>query len=159
MLPVLQPLSNLLHVNDQLFDRAIADVPEELAARPLEGGNRFLWVAAHVVIPRGWLVNRLGGQASVPWEAAFTRGAEPPANGSAWPTLADVGAKWREIAALLHARVDSLTEADLGKPIEAFPSIDGTVLGGVTLMTFHDAYHIGQLGHLRRRLGLPRLAG
>ena len=159
MLPVLMPISNQIHTCDQVFERALGGVSEELARQPMDRGNRFLWVAAHVVIPRAWLVRRLGGQADVPWEEAFNRGAEPPTDEAAWPKLADVQAKWRELSSALHARLDTLTEADLAKPIEAYPSTDGTVLGGISLQPFHDTYHLGQLGHLRRRLGLERMVG
>lgn len=159
MLQVLQPLSNLLHVSDQIFERSFEGVTDELARQPMDRGNRFLWVAAHAVVPRMWLVNRLGVAGTVPWAAAFDRGSEPPADDALWPSLADVGAKWREMASLLYQRLDTLVPEDLAEPIEDFPSTDGTVLGGITLMTFHDAYHLGQLGHLRRRLGLSRLVG
>ncbi len=159
MLEVLKPLAAQLHVCDQIYERALAGMTDELARQPMDRGNRFLWVAAHLVIPRAWLVRRLGGAADVPWEAAFTRGAEPPPDGDAWPSLADVLAKWRELSQALHARLDTLTAAELAAPIEAYPSTDGSVLGGISLQVFHDAYHLGQLGHLHRRLGRERMLG
>jgi hypothetical protein len=58
---VLEPVSNLLRLNDQLYERALDGVTNELARRPLDGGNRLLWIAAHMVVPRAGLVNRLGG--------------------------------------------------------------------------------------------------
>ena len=39
------------------------------------------------------------------------------------------------------------------------PSLEGTLLGGVSLLAFHDVYPVGQLGMLRANAGLSRLVG
>lgn len=159
MFAPLLPVAGLLRVSDSVFARAIAGVSEELARQPMDAGNRFLWVAAHATAARGRVARILGAASDVPWEAAFDRGTEPPTDPAAWPSLEAVAAKWSEVSARLHERLDTLGEADLAKPVGEFPSTDGTLLGAIGLLAFHDAYHLGQLGHLRRRLGLSRVVG
>ena len=52
-----------------------------------------------------------------------------------------------------------MEEEQLSRPLEK-PMPDGanTVAGLVRFMCFHESYHIGQLGLLRRLLGKPGLA-
>jgi uncharacterized damage-inducible protein DinB len=38
-----------------------------------------------------------------------------------------------------------------------FPIEDNTKFGALTFMVQHETYHIGQLGILRRALGLPAM--
>ena len=80
------------------------------------------------------------------------------ADDSQWPEVGVIIEAWTSLAAELQTRLEALDEDDLLGTTEA-PSLDGTLLGGVALLAFHDAYHVGQLGMLRANAGLSRLVG
>ena len=66
--------------------------------------------------------------------------------------------RWRPFPARLKERMHGLTADEISGKVQV-PSFDGTVRGTIQLISFHDAYHIGQLAYLRRMPGLERLVG
>lgn len=149
-----------------LFHRRFLDTlvegftPEDWAARPgPEGGNTAHWILGHLVLSRRYLARKLGGD--VPkddWEDTFHMGSRPDATES-YPEppalLADFAARGREIAAALEELSPKQAAAEWGS---SFPDGGQTVGEGAWFLHFHEVYHLGQLGLLRRLLGKPRFA-
>jgi uncharacterized damage-inducible protein DinB len=93
--------------------------------------------------------------AAEPWEAAFGRGS------SCTEVPADLDP--RILVQAFHAaqqatagRWDAVTEADLAKPFgRTLPDGSDTIGGALRFLAWHEAYHLGQLGFLRRLAGKP----
>ena len=158
MTPQLEGLARVFAASDRLFVRALEGAPRAaLLRRPGGAGNPMLWIAGHATFVRSQFVGLLGSPHPLTWGELFTRRGSS-ADESRWPEVGEVLAAWDTIAASLQARLAELPEDDLLATSEA-PSLDGTLLGAVSLLAFHDAYHVGQLGMLRAHAGLPRLVG
>lgn len=157
MIPALQGFEIILNTTHRLFLKALVDMDPEQAKLSLHGENPPLWIAAHTVTVRASYLKGLGGAIDVPWGGLFPRGGEVGDTG-AWPSLAEVIAKWEEVHPALMARHEALTAEDVNQT-STMIGIGGTLLGALSLMVLHETYHVGQLGLLRPRRGLDRLVG
>jgi hypothetical protein len=147
------PLAGQFTVGTNLVRRALAGVDEEaLYRQPGPHSNPMLWVAGHLTQFRVRLVRVLGSERPVPWEQLFRTGSrlhEP----SDYPRIAEIEAIWGELSEELGGRLEALTAAELDDtPRVRAPSTDGTLAGALALFAFHEGYHVGQLGYLRRWL-------
>ncbi len=61
---------------------------------------------------------------------------------------------------LFHTALADLTAAELdGKLVAPYPVQEPTVVNGIAFLTFHETFHIGQLGYIRKLRGYQTLAG
>lgn len=159
MNPHLEGLARIFAASDRLFVRALEGADRDaLLRRPPGGaGNPMLWIAGHATRVRSQVVRSLGHEHTLAWGDQFNRGGSS-ADDSQWPEAGVIIEAWNSLAAELQTRLEALGEDDLLGTTEA-PSLDGTLLGAVALLAFHDAYHVGQLGMLRANSGLSRLVG
>ena len=158
MEPAVQALADQFNVVTNAYLRALDGLDREaLLRRPSPRSNPMLWVAGHLVQSRARLINILGGSRELPWPDLFRTGstiAEP----SAYPDAAAISAKWRELTAELMERLQALGPDGLSAdapPRVASP--DGSLRGAVANLAFHEGYHVGQLGYIRKLLGHPSL--
>ena len=83
----------------------------------------------------------------------FDTGARVGAAGT-YPQPEELVAKWEEISEVLLDRLNALTEEDLAAPPTArVPSTDATLRGAIGYFSLHEAYHVGQMGYVRKWLG------
>ncbi len=141
----------------------LRDITQEDSLRPSPGGaNPLNWVVGHMVASRGLALRLL--KAEPIWDAetaAMYSGQEDAVfePGRALPLerlLADLDASQERLATALRAATPELL---------ATPARRGTVADTLVFLYFHEGYHAGQLGLLRRFLGkagvikAPRSAG
>jgi hypothetical protein len=129
---------------------------ESLAFSPA-GGNCINWVAGHILSARNGTLRLLGAD---PMGAdgeltPYLRGSGPLTADHALPISRlrdDLAESSRRIAAAL----ETVTAEALGKttPFPAVPGGDGFSVGESLMgLQFHESYHAGQLGILRRMVG------
>jgi uncharacterized damage-inducible protein DinB len=93
-----------------------------------------------------------------PWGDMFNRSATRPAAAEAYPEMAVIRTAWDEVTAVLEARFEELTDADLNAPSpRPFPLQDGSLRGAIAFLAHHEGYHLGQMAYIRKSLGFPGL--
>lgn len=129
---------------------------EESLVAPPGGGNCLNWVVGHLVSSRNGLLRLLGCDFVWDKERAerYQRGSDPISAEEAVAfdeILADFAASQEPIVAALRG----LTDEQLAAPTTArYLKGDDETLGSVlATFVFHEAYHTGQTGLLRRILG------
>ena len=149
----------LMDVVDNLYAKALHGLdPTELTRTPSELSNPMIWMAGHLAQSRVRLARLLGVDQAVPWPSLFQRGAPPPESGS-YPALAEIRRAWDDAGKALRARLAAMSEAELFGDLEVkIPSTDGTLRGAIVFALFHEGYHVGQMGYVRRALGKDRIA-
>jgi hypothetical protein len=148
------PVAEQFRITTNLFIKAMSGVDaEEAMRRPGELSNPLLWLAGHVTHFRTRLLTLVGVPRDFPWGSLFDTGAKVgPA--SLYPKPDDITAVWEELSELLVQRLSTLTEADLATPPAArVPSTDATLRGAIGYFSLHEAYHVGQMGYVRKWLG------
>ena len=131
---------------------------EDWLRPPAEGLSNALWLLGHLAWARLTLLRRLGEDLpEESWENHFSIGSR--GQGSPEISADEFMDKLTLLGRLLVDRIELMGEEDLDRLLEK-PMPDGadTVAGLVRFMCFHESYHLGQLGLLRRLNGKPGLA-
>jgi hypothetical protein len=154
----LAPVVGLLEISTNLYVKALAGVARDaFVARPSGSTNSLVWIAGHVLQSRVRLRGLVGEAPEVPWPEIFGPSG-PLADPSRYPSAEELVARWRVESEALVRRLDSIADDALaGAPALRVPSHDGTLLGAVAFAAYHEAYHAGQMGYLRKWHGLSPL--
>ena len=125
--------------------------------RPSDVSNPVIWIAGHLVFFRNRLAESLGEPQPFPWGSRFATGARVEQT-DAYPELEELRHAWLELDAVLARRMATFTSDMLSSvPPVRMASADGTLGGALASFNFHEVYHIGQLGYLRKWLGYSPL--
>ena len=154
MEPAVQALADQFTVVTNTYLKALDGLDRDtLLTRPGARSNSALWVAGHLVQSRARLINILGGSRELPWPELFRTGSTI-VDPTAYPDAPAIIAQWRELTDDLMRRLDTVDAAALaGDAPPRVASQDGTLRGAIALFAFHEGYHVGQLGFLRKWLG------
>lgn len=125
---------------------------EESLVRPTAGGNSINWVVGHIVASRPPILDLISATPVRLDEAYrnYARGSTgnvPPANVLPLPRMLDDLAATTEA---LRARLLAMPEGDFRAP-----SRNATLGERLAFLAFHENYHVGQVGLLRRLTGKP----
>jgi uncharacterized damage-inducible protein DinB len=156
--PRLAPLYEIFKLNSHLFLNCLEGMSEDQARwRPSAASNSAAFIAAHLVDARHYLAGQLGLDPGSPFEgrldAARTIDEVPEL-----PTLEQIRGAWKDVTGSLRERFKQLSAADLDRPYTGqYPIQNRTALGLITFLMQHDSHHVGQLGFLRKQVGLPAM--
>jgi uncharacterized damage-inducible protein DinB len=139
----------------QLVGEGLTD--DEWKRRPSDvGGNPALWILGHVAMVRRKALQRLGLKMDpAAWAEHFVPN-RAPGDSSAWPSAAELTGDFRRSGEALAARCAELGADELAEEWgKTFPDGSTTVEGGLHFLYFHETYHLGQIGLIRRLCGKP----
>jgi uncharacterized damage-inducible protein DinB len=159
-----QDLALSFGLSNAALESNLAEIDDAMALRlPPEGGNSINWILGHVVASRRGLTEMLGVSPPIPSEemSAYGRGQDGRRLES--PLELEVLRAYltSSCSALQSALGDASAEqlaAPHGidrMPLKALPSLGGMA----TFLLFHEGYHAGQIGLLRRIFGLEGRIG
>ena len=131
---------------------------DEALQQPGAGGNSLNWVAGHVVLHRIILLGMLGGESPVSREkyGRYQRLSEPvTVDGEGVLPISEMVEDWVALrkplfGAIREADTPILEKAAAFSPMNDPEETVGSMAAG---LLFHESYHIGQLGILRRLVG------
>jgi len=152
--PRLQPVTGILKLNSALFRRGVDGVDQAAAERrPNDHTNSLAFIACHVLDARFYLLKLAGHERTNPWQVLFDASTDVMTM-KEYPPLYELVAEWDELheATLEHLADIPTVDLDAGSPAR-FPTEDRTILGGIAFLAFHEAYHVGQMGLVRKYLG------
>ncbi len=152
--------SRSFEMTARLIRRALEGLDRSaLLRRVTPDSNPMLWMVGHMALYRSMLLGLLGGDRAACWSDLFERGAGP-ADESLYPSLDELLVEFDAITLELKARFEVVMVAELDAPVaKGTPSIDGTLAGCAAFLAFHEGYHCGQMGLLRKQLGFGQLVG
>ena len=158
--PRIAPLAGQMDNATNLFRTALVGVNREhFLQRPGPHSNPMVWVAGHLTQFRCRLAAMLGLPRELPWSTLFSTGSVI-GDLSTYPQREEIERLWTDVSGELAARLATLNAAELNAPPPPrIASTDGTMAGAIALFAFHEAYHVGQLGYLRRFLGYQSIMG
>ena len=151
-------IAEQFRVSTNLFVKALDGLDRDaLVARLGPRSNPPIWIAGHLAQSRVRIINILGGETPQPWTGMFDTGSVI-GDLARYPEAGVIIDRWTALSEELMDRLEQLTEAELvAPPPPRVASPDGTLRGALALLAFHDGYHVGQLGFIRRWLGLSAL--
>jgi uncharacterized damage-inducible protein DinB len=156
---VAAPIATIFAANDNLALQAMDGLtPQQLWQAPTDRNNAMLWLAGHLVQTRTQLLGLLGEAFDTGWGDRFNRGASV-GDPDGYPVREEIERVMRRVSERLHARLATLSDAQLAQPPAAPIPGAKTIADQVALFAFHDSYHVGQMAFIRKALGYPPLAG
>jgi hypothetical protein len=154
----LAPLAQRFAFNETFLDRLTADFEDRDWLHREGAANHAQWVLGHLAATRRWALREMGkGLEEEPWERHFGMG------GKATPQSDDIPpAMLRESFVkngdALRRHLLAQNEKQAEAPFRSFPDGSSTLSGGAHFLHFHESYHLGQLGLIRRLLGKPGIS-
>jgi len=146
-----------LQFSESVIRKNAGDITHEESLRSFQpAGNGLNWVLGHLVAIRSQLLVPLGGEPV--WSAAecapYDRHAAPFTGASTVKPLAEIWKAFELTQSRLLEVAGRLAPAQLSEELP--PGAPGkTRVELLAVLGFHDAYHAGQTGVIRRLLGKP----
>jgi hypothetical protein len=153
----LSALADRFAFNDRFLDQLTDGFSEADWHAPAGEANHAQWLMGHLASTRRWALRLLGADAPAEaWEQHFGLGAHPSAQSDdISPAL--LRESFRRAGAELRSRLVAITPEQAAADFREFPWGTKDLSGGVHFLHFHECYHLGQLGLLRRMAGRPGL--
>ena len=158
--PVLDQIASHLKLGDFLLKAALEKLShEELHRRGGPQSNSLIWIAGHLALSRSRMLKLAGGEADFAWTDLFSRGSAVQ-DPTVYPELDKILQSWEKTSGLLLTALPKMTPEQLfAKSPQSLPGDDKSVRGALSFLVYHEAYHIGQMGYLRKMLGYESLVG
>ncbi len=162
-----RPVSKQLEViipgfrmHTQLFINVLNGISEEQALERIGGKtNHIAWMAGNMVNCRFWLGETLGLEEKDPSEELFKEGRALSEELS-YPTLKQLLQRWHEISPKVYQKLLEVDDEMLAKKVEfgmGVSFLEENNLNMVGMAMGREDYLLGQLGLMRRILGLPSM--
>ncbi len=132
---------------------------DESIRLPEMTGNNMNWVLGHIVVSRGGILELLGGQAI--WDKSeseiYKRGSDRLTDPSRATDFNKIRSDYAASQEVLLEAIEAQTPETLSTRVDfSFVGRDEDSLeAALAGFAFHESYHVGQLGLLRRFLGHP----
>lgn len=151
-----QDLQNLFRFNEFVLGKNLADLTHaDSLAQATQGGSSIHWIVGHLLATRNATL-RLLGESPI-WSdeeaAAFARGTRAPGPGEARMPFDRMLADVRRSSEQIRAGLDRVRDEELAAPLGQ--GKEGTVGDQLVGLLYHEGYHLGQVGILRRIAGRP----
>ena len=136
----MQPVQKLFSSNERVFKLTFEGITHEESLKEMHNCNSANWILGHMVFIRNTILWQMGlpPLADEKMKEVYGRGVVKPDMGKA--VHLDILKKLYEDSQLL-----------IMQGIEKVK--DEAILEQVTFLGFHEAYHLGQIGLLRKMLG------
>jgi uncharacterized damage-inducible protein DinB len=145
MTPILIPIRASLGTTNGIVPLALSDLREQDARKRVRNGEgpSIAWQVQHMLASRCKILNLL----SSTQECSIEEGDDT--------NIAQLLQQWREVEQKLGAAMESVTDETLKRSVESGPHGEKTALDRVLFLVWHEAYHVGALGGIRKELGFP----
>jgi uncharacterized damage-inducible protein DinB len=138
--------------NQSLLERNLTGLDGSLAAQaPAPGANSANWILGHVVVARRGILGLLGQpQPKDPALAPYGRGGDGQGGALSWDDLfAHFGTLGETMAAAIAA-VPDWDKPTLNPALQKEQPLEQVL----AFLYMHEAYHLGQIGLVRKLVGL-----
>jgi uncharacterized damage-inducible protein DinB len=153
----LEPLASIFLLNTDLVLNCIEDMSEDIASRRADGSaNSASYLVAHLTDTRHFLAAWLGNPLENPL-AVELRDARGIDDVQQLPSLDVLRAHWMAVSDHLIEAMESAPPEFLNESSpQRFP-VGNSRLDALAFLAQHESYHVGQLGWIRRRSGMPAM--
>jgi uncharacterized damage-inducible protein DinB len=157
---MLEPLALIFKLNNNLIARSLDGLSdEEVWAQPSGSGNPIAWLLGHLTETRAGMISEMGMPFDYGWTRVFQRGS-PLQDPRGYPTRDAIETAWKATHAAMRDAFASVTPERLAGPVTRRPAPGVENLADlIAFCGFHESYHVGQIGFLRKQLGHSSIAG
>ena len=157
---MLEQLALIFKLNNSLIARSLDGLSdEEVWAQPTGSGNPIAWLVGHLTETRAAMLAEMGVPFDYGWTRAFKRGSALQ-DRTGYPTREAIEAAWKATHAAMRDAFATVAPERLAAAASRSP-VPGVenVADLIAFCGFHEAYHVGQIGFIRKQLGHSSIAG
>lgn len=151
---------NQLRMSGWFLGQALEGITHEDSLRPTATGQTINWLVGHLADARSGALALLSGARAWPEAelAAYKRGAASLTADQALP-LEDLVRRFTGVQDALLQHLSQLTDERAAQKAPFSPSgnPDETIGSLLGVLAFHEVYHVGQVGMMRRLAGRDRV--
>ena len=153
---LMKDTADLYRFNTHALHARVADFTAEDWEHQVGGSSSALWIVGHLCVYRRRILRMLGENVpEAQWEAAFAQGTKP-AEHPPEMTSGDLLAELETSGEGLAKRLESLTPEEADRPAGFTTPDRSSTIGPVSaFLLWHETYHVGQLGLIRKILAKP----
>ncbi|MBW8360500.1 MAG: DinB family protein [Weeksellaceae bacterium] len=144
-------------MHTQSFKNALNGISEESALRRIDNlTNHVVWMTGNLVSCRYWLAELLGMEEKDPNGEYFKEGRALDEN-LPYPSLGELKKNFAEISPKVYQKLLEITDEQLEKPYTFgmnIPFMKENVLNMIGMCVGREDYLLGQIGLMRKMLGL-----
>lgn len=144
-----------------LMDKYLDGLTDAEAMQPGPSGNSINWLVGHLALARNHALFALTGERPWPVEdlARYARGNPAATDNTGALPLAELKARFAAAQTPITEKLAGMTPAQAATkaPFSPLGNPNETIASLFTTLAFHEGYHLGQIGMLRRALGKPGL--
>ena len=160
MSDLIKPVIDQFKFNSMVLSLTTSDLKNEDAGHRLRGGqgSSVSFLIGHLLSSRYGILKMLDAGEENPFAEQFGRNAESQ-DVSNYPDISELSQAWTALSDSFHAALEGASDEQLLAPApEGFPTEDQTMRGAISFLSWHEAYHVGQIGLLRTELGYSSIA-
>jgi uncharacterized damage-inducible protein DinB len=157
---MLEPLALIFKLNNNLVARSLDGLSdEELWAQPSGLGNPIAWILGHLTEMRAGMLAEMGAPFDYGWTRTFQRGSVLQGRVD-YPTREAIEASWKATKDAMRDAFATVEPARLAQAVtrRPVPAVE-TLTDFIAFCGFHESYHVGQIGFIRKQLGHSSIAG
>lgn len=158
MSELVRPIVGQYRLSQGILETGIRDLSDADAKTRSRGGTgpSISWTIGHLCHFKHVTLGLLGQQSSNPYAAQFAEAGAT--DGADYPSMSALAASFAELNAALCAALEASPER-LDAPMPgAGAHEEKTILDTVLFFAWHEAYHIGSIGAIRKDLGRKQIA-
>ena len=148
MNPRVEFLYKQLKLHNSLFANVLKDADDISKVRSGDS-NHAAWLAGHLVSARYFIANLIGLEDKEPHADLFGNGKAIDES-LAYPSLSESLTQFREISEKLAEAFPNVSDEQLSAEAPFNTPMGNTIGDFVAFLVEHEAYHIGQIGLIRR---------
>ncbi len=152
---VLAPTILTYSVNSKLLVNSFKNVTNSDALkRPNRKTNSMMFLLLHIIDARYFILKQLDKEIKNPF-GKYVDWANSIEDIKIYPKLNRVLTEWKVLNKIFMKKLETISSDKLKSKIEfQFPG-GNTALNMISFLSEHEAYHVGQLGLIRKFLGFP----
>jgi hypothetical protein len=154
----IRPIIALHGVSNGILATSIGDLTDQGAKARSRGGAgpSIAWTIGHLCHYKIKMLGLLGQPRENPFTAQFEH--TPASDGSDYPSLSDLAASFSALNERVCAALASSGDRLEAPEPSAGPHGEQRILDTILFLTWHEAYHIGAIGAIRRDQGRTAIA-
>ncbi len=144
---------DLYNMHNRLYKNVLEGMGNYREVRAGVETNPAAWMAAHLISTRHMIGNMLGIEKQDPYNQQYTHGKKSEA-GDTYPTTEELLAEWDAYSPIFMEALNSASAETLNSDAPFGVPTGNTIGDFISFSAHHEAYHIGQIGILRKFHGL-----
>jgi len=157
---MIEPLALIFKLNNTLVGRSLEGLTDEdIWRQPSGSGNPIGWIVGHLTEARSGMLSEMGVTFDIGWTRVFQRGSALE-DRTGYPARDVIEAAWKATHAAMRDAFATVSADRLASPVTRRP-VPGVekLVDLIAFCGFHESYHVGQIGFIRKQLGHSSIAG